>query len=427
MYQPRLTYHKEPPRASAGEIRILRDLALHKAELLASQAVCERTRLWKKHNALEQERPMLLVFPEGSWDELIAADSSLQCRCADPVLRDIELEMRRELYAFEHFDTDNVPSPSLGVPKAIGNTGWGLDARWEMSAEAHGARRFDPVVVQESDLDKMRFPEVFHDEELSRRRWEAASEIFDGILPVDLFGIKHVSFHLFSQWTALRGLEEVLMDMIAEPELTHRAIAFLAEGNRRLVEQYERMGLLEFNHDNAYHSTGGNGWLAACPGPEPLPGAAATRAQMWASAEAQELTAVSPEMHEEFALQYEKELLKPFAFTGYGCCEDITDKCDLVLDVPHLRRISISPFTNVARSAPRVGNRAIFSWKPRPMDLVGEFRPGRIRSYLRENLAECRRAGCQFEVILKDTHTCEGHPDRFDDWCRIAREEISRG
>jgi len=32
----------------------------------------------------------------------------------------------------------------------------------------------------------------------------------------------------------------------------------------------------------------------------------------------------------------------------------------------------------------------------------------------------------QVEVILKDTHTCEGHPERFDEWCRIAREEIRR-
>jgi len=413
-----------PPRASAEETRILRDLACRKAEILARPAVSERIRLWKKHNALAQERPMLLVFPEGGWEDLISADDSLRCRCSDPLLRGIEQEIRKELYAFEHFDTDNVPSPAICVPKSISNSGWGVEARWEMSGEERGARRFDPVIAGESDLDKMHFPEVAHDEEDSRQRFDAVREIFDGILPVELAGIRHVSFHLFSQWTALRGLEEVLMDMIAEPEFAHRAIAFLAEGNRRLVEQYERMGLLDFNHDNTYNSTGGNGWLESCPGPAPAPGQPATRAQMWASAEAQELTVVSPAMHEEFALRYEKALLEPFALTGYGCCEDITGKCGLVLDTPHIRRISISPFTNVAISAPQIGNRAIYSWKPRPTDLIGSFNPGRIRSYVRENLAICRQAGCQVEVILKDTHTCEGHPERFDAWSRIAHEEI---
>lgn len=422
MYLSRLTDHIAT--ATAGETRTLRELARRKAEILASPAVGERTRLWKMHNALLQERPMLLVFPEGSWSELIASSEALQCRCSDPLLRQIEQGIRMELYAFEHFDTDNVPTPSIWVPKAIGNTGWGVEARWEMSQEVHGARKFYPVIAEESDMDKMRFPEVFHNEELSNARFAAVNEIFDGILPVELVGIKHVSFHLMAQWTALRGLEEVLMDMIAEPEFTHRAITFLAEGNRRLVEQYENFGLLEFNHDNTYHSTGGNGWLESCPGPEA--GTTAKRANMWASAEAQELTVVSPAMHAEFALRYEKELLEPFALTGYGCCEDITDKCSLVLDIPHIRRISISPFTNVARSALQIGDRAIFSWKPKPTDLVGHFNPERIRSYLRENIAECRKSGCNFEVILKDTHTCERHPGRFDEWSRIAREEIDR-
>jgi len=26
------------------------------------------------------------------------------------------------------------------------------------------------------------------------------------------------------------------------------------------------------------------------------------------------------------------------------------------------------------------------------------------------------------EIILKDTHTCEHHPERFDRWLAIARE-----
>jgi hypothetical protein len=30
-------------------------------------------------------------------------------------------------------------------------------------------------------------------------------------------------------------------------------------------------------------------------------------------------------------------------------------------------------------------------------------------------------------MILKDTHTCEHHPERFDRWARIAREEVERG
>ena len=60
----------------------------------------------------------------------------------------------------------------------------------------------------------------------------------------------------------------------------------------------------------------------------------------------------------EFALQYEKPLLEPFGLTGYGCCEDLSRKLDDVLTIPHIRRISISPFADVDLSAARLKLRA---------------------------------------------------------------------
>jgi hypothetical protein len=133
---------------------------------------------------------------------------------------------------------------------------------------------------------------------------------------------------------------------------------------------------------------------------------------------------VSPAMHEEFILQYERRLLAPFGLNGYGCCEDLTRKLDDVLRIPNIRRISISPWADVERCAEKLGNRYIFSWKPKPQMVAGEYDPDRIRAYLRRALEQTR--GCVFEMVLKDTHTCDGHPERFEVWSRIAREEIER-
>jgi hypothetical protein len=143
---------------------------------------------------------------------------------------------------------------------------------------------------------------------------------------------------------------------------------------------------------------------------------------MWGSAEAQELAGVSPAMHEAFSLRYERELLAPFGLTGYGCCEDLTGKLDDVLTIPNIRRISISPFADVAACAEHLGDQAIFSWKPNPAHLVGTFDEDRIRSYIRHAVAVTQANGCVLEMVLKDTHTCEHHPERFDRWVAIARE-----
>ena len=143
---------------------------------------------------------------------------------------------------------------------------------------------------------------------------------------------------------------------------------------------------------------------------------------MWGSAEAQEMAQVSPEMHEEFILQYEKRMLEPFALTGYGCCEDLTNKLDYVFKIPHIRRISIAPLADVDACAEKLGNKYIFSWKPQPSHLVGDFDTTFLRNYIKHTIEVTK--GCVLEMILKDTHTCQFHPERFDIWTQIARELI---
>lgn len=129
-------------------------------------------------------------------------------------------------------------------------------------------------------------------------------------------------------------------------------------------------------------------------------------------------------MHEEFALRYERELLAPFGLLGYGCCEDLTDKLGDVMRVPRMRRVSVSPFANVDRCAERLGRQAIFSWKPHPAHLAGEFETDHITSYIQHALEVTR--GCCVEMILKDTHTCDHHPERFTEWTRIARRLVDK-
>lgn len=134
---------------------------------------------------------------------------------------------------------------------------------------------------------------------------------------------------------------------------------------------------------------------------------------------------VSPEHHEEFAFQYEKRLLAPFGLVGYGCCEDLTHKLRFVLTLPRLRRVSISPWADVDSCATQLaGANVIFMWKPQPAHLVGTFNEALIRATIRRGLTAARTHGCVLEMALLDTHTCENHPERFDRWSQIVREEI---
>ena len=397
---------------------VLRDLAKRVAEIVALPVQAERRALWKRHNALERVRPMILVFPEGSWRELLP-DTSLTC--GDKRAREIERTLRVRLYTHEHFRDDTVIERTWVVSKAVSHTGWGLEPKFVPSTVEHGAWGFDPVILEPRDLAKLKLPEIVYDEELTARNLAEAQDLFGDILDVRLRGVCHVSFHLMSLYCRLRGLMQVMMDMIENPSMLHDAMTILEAGDRGIVRQYEELNVLDLNNDGTYHSSGGVGYTDELPA-DGFDAKHVRPRDMWASAESQELAQVSPAMHREFALDYEARLLEPFGLTGYGCCEDLALKLDDVLKLPRIRRISIAPSADVARCAEKLGERAIFSWKAKPQHLVGTFDEGHIRQYIADALGATR--GCVVEMILKDTHTCEHHPERFTRWTGIAREEV---
>ncbi len=400
------------------EKTLLRDLARRVRDIAALPVMAERRRMWKRHNSLDPVRPMILVFPEGSWTELLP-DAALECE--DRQARRWEHELRSRIYYHEHIRDDTVIEDELVVPRLVRSTGWGLEPRRVDSSEARGAWGFDPVLEGPEDLKKLRLPEISVDEEATQRNLQRAQDVFGDILQVRLKGVTHVSFHPMAILARLRGLGNLMMDMAARPGFVHEAMSILEEGFQGIVRQYVEQDLLSLNNDGSYHSSGGVGYTDELPQPD-FDGEHVRPCDMWASAEAQELAQVSPRMHAEFALQYEKRLLEPFGLNGYGCCEDLTHKLDYVFEIPNMRRISISPFADVEACAERLGRDYIFSWKPHPAHLCGQFSPERIRRYIRHTLDVA--GDCVLEMILKDTHTCDNRPERFTAWTEIARELV---
>ena len=73
---------------------------------------------------------------------------------------------------------------------------------------------------------------------------------------------------------------------------------------------------------------------------------------------------VSPAMHEEFALAYDRQVLARFGLTGYGCCEPLHDRIDRLRSIPNLRRISVSAWADAGKAAAAIGTEYVYSHKP---------------------------------------------------------------
>ena len=410
-------------RVNGENKRIIRDLAKKAYELSQDPIMEERKQQWKAHNSLKSKKPLILVFPEGSWRELLPAS---ELKCKEPNARTIEWELRRRIYKYGQIQDDFVFEANWIVTKSICDTGWGLEPKRikvdenEKAGRMETAYRYEAVIKNPSDLKKLQYPEVIYDEKESIQRHQHAQELFGDILDVRLKGTGVISLCYTPLYTKLRGLTQVMMDMYEEPAMLHDAMAFMEQGYQKLIDQYVEMNLLSLNNDSTYQSSGGVGFTDELPSDGFDPERVRPK-DIWASAQAQEMSEVSPEMHYEFVMKYEINTLRDFGLNGYGCCENLTKKMEYVFQIPNIRRISISPWADVEKCADMLKDNYIFSWKPNPSFLANEnFDSDFIRKYIHHTIEAAK--GCVLEIILKDTHTVRNQPEHFTEWTSIVRE-----
>jgi hypothetical protein len=402
---------------------ILRDLARRIAEIAATDEQRARPERWRAQNALEPQRPLVYCSPEGSWIELVP-ESTLVCE--DDDARGVERGFRYRVYAAEHFTDDQVCDNVFRVPHAVQNTGWGLWPEYVRPEEARGSYVWEPPIKTMADVERIEVPQASHDPEASQRNLAFYRELFGDILEVRLHGGYWWALGLIDEWTFLRGIEQTYWDMTDNPELLHAGMRRLMEGKLAWLDQLEGLGALCLNNENCYVGSGGFGYSDQLPQPD-FTGTVRLR-DMWGFCEAQTMSEVSPAMHDEFVLTYQLPILERFGLNCYGCCEPLHLKLDVLkAKVPRMRRISISPWADKRVSAEKLGGDVIFSWKPNPAALAGvDFDPEWVRQDIRETVDIAREHGCVLEIIMKDTHTCNHQPWRFDEWCRIAMDEAGR-
>jgi hypothetical protein len=398
---------------------ILRDLAKRVAEIGNLPVQKERAELWTRHNDLGKTRPLVLIFPEGSWREMLT-DADLRTS-PDCPLRGIEWDLRHRIYHHERLKDDNVIEPVVVCPIAIRSTGIGLAARTTRPAEATGAAHYESVLEPGDDLNKkIRMPQVTVDRDATNRSLEELNAMFGDILTVEQrgrTGLGCAPMDALAQW---RGLEQIYTDLVDRPQWVHQAMSRIVDCHLSELEQCEVLNVLSLNNRNHYAGSGGNGYTRQLPQPD-FDGRRVRMKDMWGFATAQMFSEVSPAMHLEFALRHEMRVLERSGLNCYGCCEPLHNKLGIVKTIPNLRRISISPWADVARCAEQLQDKYVFSWKPNPAIVAGEsWDPGHVRRVIRDFCGKTR--GCVTEMILKDTHTCRNEPQRLWEWVRIARE-----
>jgi len=399
---------------------IIRELARQVAEIASLPVQEEKRRLWRKLNGLKPERPMVMI-DQVCWNEMNINDE-LTLLCSDSTCQGYEQILRRILYQWRHFPVDMVVEPFVRVPRAVTNTGFGITVQEEIAitdpTSSIVGHKFINQFQTQADLEKIKEPAISEEVAETQRRLELAHQLFDGLLEVKSWGVEPY-LSLWDPIATWMGVENALLTMVDRPDYMHEILSRMTSGYLRLLDQLEEKGLL-CGVQSIIHCTGA--WTDQLPAAGYNPEKPRTR-DIWMYGLAQMLGTVSPAMFKEFEVDYTRKIAARFGLVYYGCCDPLHDKIDQVRLIPHVRKISISPWADQEKAAEKIGSDFVFSRKPNPAFVATvSFDPELVRKDLSQTKEICARYGCPLEFILKDISTVCYQPQRLFHWARIAME-----
>ena len=400
----------------SAECEVVRELAREVADIAGGGPQATIRRRWAQHNDLRTvDRPPVRCRPFCYGE--IGIEEKLVC--SDSWLRSIERNLRHHLYHHHELRDDWVIEPWYEV-QAV-HMGEDRPMMWGVNIDVRlpgrrGSFAFKPEIRTDDDLEKLRVPRWEVNEGATADTVQQHEELLGGILPVRLrYGRLGYGAALAYWGSYLRGLEQMMWDAHDRPEWLHRFFRFLSEAHLEHLLGLESEGHVVRND---------NGMLGHCADlPQPNGDEAGARlSDCWGSADAQEFALVSPTMHEEFLLRSQVPILDLFGLTSYGCCESLTHKFGILKRrIKNLRRVAISPWTDLATAVTELGTDYAMQWRPSPSKVVFSFDESQMRSDVARTMEIA--GDCFIDFCLQDVETVNGEPWRLPLWVRIAKEE----
>ncbi len=280
---------------------------------------------------------------------------------AEYALPVIEFQLRQKIDAFKNSHDDIPISPviqtNLGLCWLYRESPVG--ERYRTMPET-GAFHAVPILETEADFDRLELKPYVVDEELSKQRKKVFEDILEGHLFVADDGLPGGVGAPFQTANNLRGVQQVLEDMIERPHLVHRLMEFVV---RATLEHAAQVRVYQ-------ESQKAGGGVFGCAG---VFGCDEVSCDMF-----------PPSFYDEFVHPYEMRVAHLYDSIYYHSCADITALYPKIMKIPNMRKVQVSPFSNLKTAIEIAQGKMILEyWVNQTLDLDSYSRE-EMRAYVRQ-------------------------------------------
>ena len=201
----------------------------------------------------------------------------------------------------------------------------------------------------------------------------------------------------------------------------HAIMEKMTQNEIHVIEQCERLGLLSYDNPEIHCTPALTNDL---PSKDYADGQIRLK-DVWFRTMAQMFGDVSPDMHEEFDVQYSKRIADRCGLVYYGCCEPLHTKIEMLKrNYPNLRKLGVSPWANEESCAEQIGGGFVYARKPNPSIVAMATDAEAVREETKKTIEICLKYGCPYEFVLKDISTVSYKPENLIIWEKTVHEVI---
>lgn len=440
-------------RSETGPPAHLMELVERVEEAAADRRYAPLKEMWTRHHRLEKvEKPPVYVglyirpdYYPVVWQELIPPHT---LRSEEPLERSIEIQLSQRLYKHDHIPDDDVLLPTVWVKPArprldtrangakqgktlpgdlfddygehsegrMAARLWGLPFLRRQTGDPGGSYKVEPVVTTEHDVDRLHSPNYEVDDAATRRLLERAAELVGGRLPVKL-ATDEIGFCPSETVVNLMGIEAILYGVIDSPDFIHRMMGMVTDWSIAYHKAREAAGAVDAEES----------WYYRAHYEELPPGADLhSLANIWSTISAQSLCGLSPAMYEEFLQPYHARLAESLGGhrVYYHACENITQKLPIIRRLPNLRRIHISPWTDLEAAVTQLDREFVLETEAHPTDTLYVHTPSQMREAVERILEVAGHS--VLDINLTAIETVNGNPSVLTTWAQMAQEAAAR-